>query len=227
MVTLRLTEMICQWSSRKWDVDLSLEHVSSDFKSQLHQASLSNATSRAEREGDTSLWEPFPTMCGRGRVCPHTQAVPGGRLMALIRLPSSGQSCVLERCLLRLSRGGGGGVARLWPSTEKQPCTDGGAAVCTVVGPPSTGEHGWARSELALTTFLSWQPCTHSSSLVQANGFAAAPLGPGVSKVQASGLCICIHFPYLDLSTRPSLGVNVFLPFHGFPFGLYEHSFSF
>lgn len=63
---------------------------------------------------------------------------------------------------------GVGGTARVWPSLEKQPCTDGGAAGCTVVGPPSSGEHGCARFKAALTTFLSWQPCTLSSSLVQA-----------------------------------------------------------
>ncbi|KAK2490991.1 hypothetical protein MC885_018354 [Smutsia gigantea] len=69
---------------------------------------------------------------------------------------------------------GVGGTAWVWPSPEKQPCTDGGAAGCTVVGLLSAREHGCARSEVALTTFLSWQPCTLSSSLVQANGFAAA-----------------------------------------------------
>lgn len=58
--------------------------------------------------------------------------------------------------------------------SEKQPYTDGGAAGCTVVGPPGSGEIGRIHSEVALTTFLSWQSCPLSSSLVQANGFAAA-----------------------------------------------------
>lgn len=100
-----------------------------------------------------------------------------------------------------------------WPSTEELPCTDGGAAACTVVGPPSAGERGWAHSEVALTTFLSWQPCTLSSSPVQANGFAAALPSPGVSEAHASGLCICVHFSYLNLSTKSfSDFISSFLP---------------
>lgn len=34
------------------------------------------------------------------------------------------------------------GAAWVWPSTEEQSCTDGGAAACTAVGPPSAAEQG-------------------------------------------------------------------------------------
>lgn len=101
-------EMICQWSCRKEDVELSLEHISSDFKSQLHQAVLSNVTSEAESEGGTSslsttsylVWY----MCGSGHVHPHSGGCPEVYLLGLTPLYPCRQSCVLERYLLQSLR---------------------------------------------------------------------------------------------------------------------------
>ena len=90
-------------------------------------------------------------------VCPHTEAVPGGGLVAQLGLAQH-----REATLYRW-RGG-----RL-----------------TVVGPPSAGERGRVHSEVAPTTFLSWQPCTLSSGPEQANGFAAALPSPGVNEAHA------------------------------------------
>ena len=106
-----------------------------------------------------------------------------------------------------------------WPSTEKLPCTDGGAAACTVVGPPRAGERGRAHSEVAPTTFLSWQLCTLSSGPVQANGFAAALPSPGVNEAHASGLCIWVHSPYLNLSTKSFPDFISSFPPMDFPLG--------
>lgn len=130
-------------------------------------------------------WAQLPTT---SRTCVEAACVPPLRRLSWglspgphtsLPLPTELCSRVLPAPVSQVAEVGG--MAPVWPSPEKQPCTDGGAAGCTVVGPPSAGEHGCAHSEVTLTTFLSWQPCTLSSSLVQANGFAAVSLSPRVS----------------------------------------------
>lgn len=112
-------EMICQWSCRKEDLELSLEHISSDFKSQLYQAVLNNVTSEAESEGGISslsttsyhVWY----VCRSGHVRPPLRKLSWGLyLLGLTPLFSCWQSHALEHYLLRSFRWHSSGLAQPW-----------------------------------------------------------------------------------------------------------------
>lgn len=122
--------------------------MSSDFESWLHQDDLSRASLGAESEEEASSVRitSYQSEWRCGYAHEHTQeAVSEGLChLSLTPLHSRQHSCALEHYLLWSCLGLGGCAARVWPSIEKQPCTDGSAAACTVVGPPRTGECGCA-----------------------------------------------------------------------------------
>lgn len=79
-------------------------------------------------------------MCGRTQRLAQ-EAGPGGRLVALPR-PAPADRAVLWGAPRAASpgRGRGPGCSSGSAGTEELRCTDGGAAACTVVGPPSAAE---------------------------------------------------------------------------------------
>lgn len=112
-------EMICQWSCRKEDLELSLEHISSDFKSQLYQAVLNNVTSETESEGGISSLSTTSYhvlyVCRSGHVRPPLRKLSWGLyLLGLTPLYSCWQSHALEHYLLRSLRWHSSGLAQPW-----------------------------------------------------------------------------------------------------------------
>lgn len=212
--------------SRNWnDLPVVTQEVGCRIEpwARVYRLQITAAPSQPESKGYTSSLS-----TGSYHVWTHTEAGPGGWPRRSPRGPSTpgsrGQSCAVGRSPRRLSRAGAGAGVQLGLGRHRGAALYRWRCGCLHSGRASQCRRaGGARSEVALTTFLSWQPCTLSSRLVQANGFAAAPLSLGVSSDRAPGPCICT-LRLLESFHEAFSRFYILLPFQGFPFGLYEHS---